>query len=193
MHQRIFYFVLFIGVFSLALNGQGFTVTVNTVEQECLPGNAHVVISGTTVTQTVTIAWSTGHQQVSLINNLVEGDYHVVVTVKEGDSVLVTQDTTVFFHIGKKECPVSISNFFTPNSDGYNDYLFIGRSEYYPNFEFHVFNKWGQKVHGQKKTFTPWDGTWNGIALPDGTYYYIFIYDSANPNHLTKGDVTIMR
>jgi len=189
---RIFIPSLFLAL-PTRVNSQAFTASLIPVDQECRPGHATLAITGTTPNETVTVEWSTGEQQSRQLDGLNEGDYSVKVTVKKGDSVIVSRDTLIGFHIGKKECPVSISNFFSPNSDGYNDVLNVGRVEYYPNFEFQVFNKWGQKVHGQRKNFTPWDGTWNGLALPDGTYYYIFIYDASDPHNLTKGDITIMR
>ena len=90
-------------------------------------------------------------------------------------------------------CPVSVPHHFSPNSDGYNDDLRMPLIEKHPNFDFQVFNRWGQMVHRQKKTYTPWTGQWLGTNLPDGTYYYILIYDAADKQNLQKGDITILR
>ena len=48
-------------------------------------------------------------------------------------------------------------------------------------------------MHSQKGTYTPWDGKWNGIHVPDGTYYYVFYYDGGHKNKHVKGDVTVLR
>ena len=66
----------------------------------------------------------------------------------------------------------------SPNNDGLNDKLIIKGIESYPNNEIEVFNRWGNKVYS-KKGYTnndPWDATWDGKMLPDGTYFY-FIKD----------------
>jgi gliding motility-associated-like protein len=102
-------------------------------------------------------------------------------------------DTTITIKVEKDKCKVVMSNHFTPNGDSYNDVWSVGNTQYYPKFELFVFNKWGQQVHSQRGTFEAWDGKWNGINVPDGTYYYVFYYDSGNKRELEKGDVTILR
>ena len=68
-----------------------------------------------------------------------------------------------------------VYNGITPNNDGLNDNLIIDGIEKYPNNEVTVFNRWGNKVYSKKSYSNdlPWDGTWDGNMLPDGTYFYI--------------------
>ncbi len=177
-------------IFSLLLtvslfHSQTLSVQLSKFDQECEKGAAGVqILSGK---QPITIQWSTGANNVSSIQDLVEGDYSV--TVK--DSAL--KDTVITFKIGKQECKVFASNHFTPNGDNYNDTWGIGNTNYYPEFELYVFNKWGQQVHSQKGTYIPWNGEWLGITVADGTYYYVFYYKGSDKSRFKKGDVTVLR
>ncbi len=90
-------------------------------------------------------------------------------------------------------CKVSVGSYFTPNGDNYNDHLYVSNWESYPNFELEIYNKWGQKIHSQKAKYVPWDGTWAGTKVPDGTYYFVFFYDASIKSKLLKGDFTILR
>ena len=48
-------------------------------------------------------------------------------------------------------------------------------------------------MHSQKQNYTPWNGTWNGVNVLDGTYYYVFYYDGSNKDKIIKGDITVLR
>ncbi|MDO8999973.1 MAG: gliding motility-associated C-terminal domain-containing protein [Bacteroidota bacterium] len=165
------------------------------LDEICVKGAAGIQIDTLKTNDQLTINWSNGQSNVFSIKDLETGDFSVHVVIKEQpDSVLITKiDTTIYFKIEKLDCPVVVSNHFTPNGDNYNDYLQIANIQFYPKFELYIFNKWGQQVHSQKENYTPWNGTWNGINVLDQTYYYIFYYDSGNKNKVLKGDITILR
>ncbi|HEY9196939.1 MAG TPA: gliding motility-associated C-terminal domain-containing protein, partial [Mucilaginibacter sp.] len=85
----------------------------------------------------------------------------------------------------------SIANTFTPNGDGSNDYWKINNIESYPAAVVQIFNRNGQKLFESKGYATPFNGTYNGKALPVGTYYYII---NLNKNcSLLSGSLTILR
>ena len=72
------------------------------------------------------------------------------------------------------DCPTMVVNKgFSPNGDGINDYLTIEGLENYPNNELIIFNRWGSVVFAQKGYDEQWDGSFDGLPLPDGTYFYI--------------------
>ncbi|PBQ31444.1 hypothetical protein CNR22_06595 [Sphingobacteriaceae bacterium] len=172
---------------------QPYKFTLTTNKEFCLKGSAALEISGTNPVDTITIKWSDGSRNVNQIYELAGGDYSVFVRIKHHDSLTVIKDTTFFFSIDKEVCAVSIDKYFSPNDDNYHDLMGVYNAQYHPNFELTIFNKWGQQVHTQKNSYIPWDGKWNGIALPDGTYFYVFFYDSSDKTKLVKGDVTILR
>jgi len=72
------------------------------------------------------------------------------------------------------KCPgINVHKGFSPNYDGINDYLTIEGLQEYPNNELTVFNRWGTEIFNQKGYDGTWDGSFNGLPLPDGTYFYI--------------------
>ncbi|MEZ4926319.1 MAG: gliding motility-associated C-terminal domain-containing protein [Saprospiraceae bacterium] len=84
-----------------------------------------------------------------------------------------TSTATIFITITCDK--VLVFNGISPNGDGKNDTWHILGIDQYPDNEVHIFNRWGNQVFEQKgyTNTNAWDGTWNGKALPDGTYFYI--------------------
>lgn len=168
--------------------------TVNVLPEVCEKGAASLDIEGIKSSDSVFVNWSTGEKNIIAINNLTKGDHNVHVRVKrKNNTAFLYKDTLINYVIEKVECGVNVPRFFSPNDDLYNDVLSIGNVQYHPDFEFEVFNKWGQRVHHQKQSFTPWDGKWLGVNLPDGTYYYVFFFKSTDRSKFAKGDITILR
>jgi len=96
---------------------------------------------------------------------------------------------SVQIHVFKK---VIIPSAFSPNNDGINDNWNIKGLNAYSGYEFTVFNRYGQTVFTTKDYSKPWDGSYNGKALPFGTYYYILnLKQKLLP--VLKGYVVIVR
>ncbi|MDW8273737.1 MAG: gliding motility-associated C-terminal domain-containing protein, partial [Chitinophagales bacterium] len=101
-------------------------------------------------------------------------NYFVKVYDKENPSCYKTASVSV---IVSNE--VAIPNVFTPNADNVND-------KFYPVFnnkevklrEFKIYNRWGQIVH-QEATMG-WDGTFESIQQPVGSYKYFIVYEKLN-------------
>ncbi|QHL86658.1 T9SS type B sorting domain-containing protein [Nibribacter ruber] len=86
---------------------------------------------------------------------------------------------------------LKIVNTFSPNGDGVNETWDLGNVSNFPDISIEIFNRWGQRVYTSKGYATPWDGTYNGKALPVDTYYYIIrLNQEENP---LKGSVTIIK
>ncbi|MBD1395422.1 PKD domain-containing protein [Mucilaginibacter glaciei] len=68
--------------------------------------------------------------------------------------------------------PLIINNTFTPNGDGFNDFLTIENLQNYPKANVNIFNRYGTKVYGTVGQWKPWDGNYNGKTAPVGVYYY---------------------
>ena len=82
---------------------------------------------------------------------------------------------------------------FTPNGDGVNDTWQIDLISEYPDATVEIFNRWGQSLFFSTGYQTPWDGTYEGKAMPVGTYYYtINLNDELFPDAFT-GPLTILR
>lgn len=172
---------------------RAYQFSLSTSRYICEKAEATVEINGTNASDTISVSWSNGITGLRKIYDLTEGNYSVSIEIRHTDTLTHITDTTLYFSIEKELCGVSVDKYFSPNDDNYHDKMGITNVQYHPNFELSIFNKWGQQVHSQQKEYTPWDGKWNGISLPDGTYYYVFFYDAGEKTKLVKGDVTIIR
>lgn len=70
-----------------------------------------------------------------------------------------------------------ISNIFTPNGDGYNDFFQIGTEniqECFDHFNIQIYGRWGHLVHESTDFYFKWDGkNKKGNEMPAGVYYYM--------------------
>lgn len=67
-----------------------------------------------------------------------------------------------------------IPNAISPNGDGNNDVWKLNFIDLVnPNAEIIVINRWGQTLYHSYGYADPFDGTYNGDLLPEGTYFYI--------------------
>jgi gliding motility-associated-like protein len=95
--------------------------------------------------------------------------------------------------------PLHVSQGFSPNGDGSNDYWYIRSIENFPNNQLKVFNRWGLLVYTGKnydnKTVF-WDGRANAgnessNLVDQGTYYYTL--DLGDSGSTLSGYVVIVK
>ncbi|MCF7568028.1 T9SS type B sorting domain-containing protein [Sabulilitoribacter arenilitoris] len=112
------------------------------------------------------------------------GDYTVTVTDTNGCFATATR---YFEYID-----VCIPNYFTPNNDGVQDEWGPGCTDQYRDMTFDIFDRYGRKVVtlrvGQK-----WDGTYNGVELPTGDYWYVVRLNDNRDNREFVGHFTLYR
>ena len=110
-------------------------------------------------------------------------------------------ETTVVVETTDCRNPVFVPNAFTPNFDGKNDILrpFFNTSFQVDNYEFSVFNRWGNIVHRStiNNPHTGWDGMVNGKNAEVGTYIWSLRFDYHFHNKVQtyelSGDVLLIR
>lgn len=95
---------------------------------------------------------------------------------------------------------VAIPDAFTPNGDGLNDVFWpvVVSADQQRIIAFRVYNRWGQMIHDQPGM--PWDGTFNAMHQPVGTYMYYLQVESPDPQvadrlviETYQGTVTLIR
>lgn len=84
-----------------------------------------------------------------------------------------------------------IPNTFTPNGDNINDEWNIKYLSSYPKATINVFNRYGERVFGSTANKKSWDGKYQGVDVPVGTYFYII--DPHNGRKALTGTLTILR
>lgn len=80
--------------------------------------------------------------------------------------------------------PLSHVNAFTPNNDGINDRFMEGSY-------IRVYSRWGKELYVGD---TGWDGTYNGVLVAPGTYYFVHEIIDLNGTLIQtrKGSVTLV-
>lgn len=81
-------------------------------------------------------------------------------------------DTAVVFINVELLGDCMIPNIFTPNADNVNDVFEIPCLSGTGN-KLWIFNRWGDLIYETDNYLNNWDGTHHGMAVPDGTYFYI--------------------
>jgi gliding motility-associated-like protein len=83
---------------------------------------------------------------------------------------------------------------FSPNQDGINDTWRLSPLEEtrYGDWTMTIFDGYGSQIFQQKgyNSSNAWDGTYNGKASPDGTYFYVFSNSKDKP---ATGSVLLVR
>ena len=81
-----------------------------------------------------------------------------------------------------------IPSGFSPNGDGINEFWQIVGIDKYPNTNVYIYNRLGVKVFSSNDYKNDWNGFFNGVKVPDGTYFYELIL---GPNMIKKGYVYV--
>ena len=105
-----------------------------------------------------------------------------------------------------EDCPLIIPDVITPNGDGVNDVLGIKKLNLERENELTIYDRWGKSVFHQKNyqcvfkggTYHNIEEAFAGLSrggqkLPDGTYYYAFMYDAFPKKKVYSGTIVILR
>jgi gliding motility-associated-like protein len=86
-------------------------------------------------------------------------------------------------------------NTITPNGDGLNDVLLpFGQSWVSDNYQFRVFNRWGQMIFQTKNISEGWNGKLKGsLGLNDTYVWMVSVMDCYGVEHSYQGTVVLLR
>lgn len=111
------------------------------------------------------------------------GIYSVIVNNYQTADPCIYSDS-VLVEVSIDYCLDNLPNAFSPNGDGVNDVYLQGA-------DMMIESRWGQTLY---KGNAGWDGTYNGSAVSNGTYYVVFKFtDSQGTEHIIKNPVTLIR
>lgn len=86
-----------------------------------------------------------------------------------------------------------IPSSFTPDADGHNEF-FYGKGESYTEYNMYIYDRWGELIFESADDQYPWNGTYKGKQVQQGTYIYRFhIIDWKGHDHKYEGTVTLHR
>ncbi|MEM9339615.1 MAG: gliding motility-associated C-terminal domain-containing protein [Bacteroidota bacterium] len=104
----------------------------------------------------------------------------IYLTCTDKDGLSRTEAFTI--SVDDIEEPEPVSNYLSPNGDGFNDFLIIENAEIYPGFTLRVVNLQGKEVYRKTDYANDWDGYYQGRPLPAGVYHYTFKSESGDVN-----------
>ncbi|MEO7922500.1 MAG: gliding motility-associated C-terminal domain-containing protein [Chitinophagaceae bacterium] len=92
-------------------------------------------------------------------------------------------------------CFIDIPTAFTPNNDGLNDTFWPHNALKGDNYQFKVYNRWGQLVFATRDWRKKWDGRINGALQASGVYVWMLSYTHRDTKQsvFRKGTVTLIR
>jgi len=91
-------------------------------------------------------------------------------------------------------CQLYVPNVFTPNNDELNDGVNPVTNCIYEDYQFLIFNRWGQLVFKTSNQAEKWDGTIDGSDCTDGVYVYRINYKyTSQPTRSTAGTISLFR
>lgn len=104
-----------------------------------------------------------GYQDDPYFDSLSPGIHTLYINDKNGCGAVAIEFSVIGFY-----------RFFTPNSDGYNDYwnVFGISPKFQPNSTVFIFDRLGKLIAQIDPMTEGWDGTLNGNPLPDTDYWF---------------------
>lgn len=140
-----------------------------------------------------TTLWSNGSSESSIIITE-SGTYSLIVSNACGD-----QSDAIYVLLDDCECPAYVPNAFTPDFDGKNDAFFPVISCQLEEYQFEIWNRWGEMIFNTNDQSKVWFGNAHGGQhyVPDGVYIWRLRYKGLlNPEaevREVQGHVTVFR
>lgn len=132
------------------------------------------------------IFWSNG-SQAARVSPKVSAEHYAQV-YRQGCR-FITDTIAVVVH--DCNCPVNITNIFSPNGDTYNDRFGPTHQCYFTFYHFQIFNRWGQCVFESNDPEEHWKGIEGGGP---GVFMYLLHYQFLDKrDHKRAGTVTVVR
>lgn len=134
--------------------------------------------------------WQDGSTSSSIEVNQ-KGTYTVQIT--QGNCTTINN---AFVDVVQCENCMHIPNAFTPNDDFINDKFKVLTGCIIENFSMVIYNRWGEQVFSSNNYNTPWDGSFGGVPLNSGVYFYMVKVKFRKPGskeEIFKGDISLIR
>jgi trimeric autotransporter adhesin len=131
-------------------------------------------------------SWDFGNGETAVtgfVNETVESDYttigNYIVTLTASNGFCESTDSLLVAVMPYNPPSVHVPNVFTPDGDGTNDYFFIS-VENGVSVDVVILNRWGNHVLDLTDLADKWDGTLNGDAASEGTYFFKYTVTGIN-------------
>lgn len=115
------------------------------------------------------------------------------------DTIPLTEFCDSIITVTVDEERLALPNIFSPNDDGFNDFVKIGNND--PSLQigtWSIYDRWGNLVH-QRNDFMAgdesayWYGKQDGKAVENGVYVYYLEHVCQGQVFATSGNITVIR
>lgn len=144
-------------------------------------------------------SWTFGDGESSVIQDpthiyFANGTYEITQVVTDLLGCVDSSKQVIEINTVTTEIKTLIPNAISPNGDGKNDVWKLEFIEaFFPNASILIYNRWGQELFSSTGYDTPWDGTFSGNSVPDGTYYYVINLNEENQSVPFKGSILVLK
>jgi gliding motility-associated-like protein len=160
-------------------------------------GPDRIVINGGHIKMAATItggnnvfSWSPPDflSSTSILNPIASPDKDMVYSLAAVSEFGCTNEDQVLV---KVVAGIFVPTAFTPNNDGKNDSWTIPYLDPLFDAKVNVYNRYGQLIYHAPALKVDWNGDWNGMPQPSGTYVYLIHFKDGSPD--MKGTVNLIR
>lgn len=88
---------------------------------------------------------------------------------------------------------IDYPKFFTPNSDGFNDFWQVDDIETFDQATFYIFDRHGKLLKNFDKNSQGWDGNYNGNPMPSSDYWFTIEIKDSRGDFNVKGHFSLKR
>jgi gliding motility-associated-like protein len=154
-----------------------------------IPGYA-VVLNGMAEGENISYLWTPGNyiDNITTLTPTVTPVQDITYTLTARSMYGCSNTDTVQVKVA---AGLYIPSAFTPDGDGKNDTWKIPFLDPAYNATVDVFNRYGQLVYHTSGAIVSWDGKYNGVQQPSGSYIYLITFKINNLK--IKGTVTLIR
>ena len=115
-------------------------------------------------------------QQQAVFNNVIPGLHTVTAREINGCGMATSESFRL----------IGYSRFFTPNSDGYNDYWNIVSDSSLTVSLLLIYDRYGKLIKQLDPRGQGWDGTYNGKMMPADDYWFVVDIKELNSEVVSK-------
>ncbi|MBO9683364.1 MAG: gliding motility-associated C-terminal domain-containing protein [Flavisolibacter sp.] len=91
-------------------------------------------------------------------------------------------------------CSLHLPNAFTPNYDGLNDLFRVKDASFIKVFRMNIYNRWGKLVFTTSDPYKGWNGMYQNMSQPAGTYIWQINLTTKDGEKLSRaGSVVLIR
>ena len=160
----------FCGAFSFSQATQVYQLPVFTLGEDITlcPGMTRQI--GVDPSSGYTYLWNTGATTSRITTNPTSATYTLTA-----DNNTCTSTDEILVEV-LDNCLIKVPGAFTPNNDGRNDRLKAINADLATEFQFRVYNRFGQLIFTTRVPTDGWDGRFKGQEADPGTYVWQLSY-----------------